>query len=127
MTDSIDVDRREFTVAAALAMLGGATITISGCGGGSSPTSSGPVDIAGSISDNHGHHVLITAADLRAGGALHLDIAGMAGHSHMIDLSADDIVKVRSGQVVAVSSTDTQAHHHTVSFLAPAPGPGSSY
>jgi hypothetical protein len=36
------LDRREFTLAAILAMLSGVTITISGCGGGSSPSTSTP-------------------------------------------------------------------------------------
>lgn len=132
MTERIELDRREFTVASALALLGGATITITGCGGGgsSSPTGSGgPVDVTGSVSDNHGHRAVISAVQMRAGGAVQLDIAGTAGHSHLVDLSADDIARIRGGQAVAKDSTatdpiDLDLHRHVVSFLAPTPGPG---
>ena len=74
------VDRRQFTVASALAILSGVAITItSGCGGNgySSPSSPTPTptptssgDKVGAISDNHGHVAVITGAQLTAGGAL---------------------------------------------------------
>jgi hypothetical protein len=131
MSECIDRERREFTVAAALALLGGATITVSGCGGGmSSKTtgSSGPVDVSGNIAGNHGHTAVITAAQLMAGGAVHLDLtAGTDGHRHSVDLSADDVVRIRSGNAVSRESTETEAHRHMVSFVAPASGPGPSY
>jgi hypothetical protein len=41
MSQRIETGRREFTVASALALLGGATITITGCGGGSSSRTTG--------------------------------------------------------------------------------------
>lgn len=125
-----ELDRREFTVASALALLGGATITITGCGGGSSSSttgSSGPVDVTGSITGNHGHRAVIAAAQLSAGGALHLDISGNAGHTHFVDLTASEVVAIRSGTAVAKDSTDMDAHRHTVSFVAPATGPGQGY
>ncbi|HEY7515040.1 MAG TPA: hypothetical protein VIC87_11205 [Vicinamibacteria bacterium] len=125
-----ETGRREFTVASALALLGGATITITGCGGGSSRTtgSSGPVDVEGSIAGNHGHRAVITAAQLVAGGAVRLDVAtGSAGHAHTVDLSADDVVRIRTGNAVARESTEAELHRHMVSFVAPATGPGSSY
>jgi hypothetical protein len=131
MSECIDRDRREFTVAAALALLGGATITVSGCGGGmsNSPTGSrGPVDVSGSISGNHGHTAVITAAQLMAGGAVHLDLtAGTDGHRHSVDLSADEVVRIRSGNAVSRESTESEAHRHMVSFVAPASGPGPGY
>ena len=129
MSRTIDRERREFTVAAALALLGGATITVSGCGGGMNPTGSrGPVDVSGSISGNHGHTAVISAAQLMAGGAVHLDLtAGTDGHRHSVDLSADDVVRIRSGNSVSTESTETEAHRHMVSFVAPASGPGPGY
>lgn len=123
-----ELDRREFTVASALALLGGATITITGCGGSSMTGTGGPVDVVGNISDNHGHRAVITAAQLSAGGALRLELeAGTAGHRHMVDLSADDVVRIRTGNAVARESTETELHRHMVSFIAPASGPGTSY
>ena len=131
MSRRIELDRREFTVASALALLGGATITVSGCGGGGSSGttgSSGPVDVAGNIAGNHGHTAVITAAQLMAGGAVRLDLtAGTDGHRHTVDLSADDVVRIRSGSAVARESTATEAHQHMVSFVAPATGPGPGY
>ena len=68
------LDRREFTLAAAMAVLSGVAITISGCAGGSSYSAS-PVaptsptqavgDKTGSVSDNHGHSAVIASAQCR--------------------------------------------------------------
>ena len=89
------VTRREFSVQAALLMLGGAAVTISGCGGGGGGNpagpSVGPGDKAGSVSANHGHTAVITAAQLSAGGALNLGIRGSSNHPHSISLSAAQI------------------------------------
>jgi len=73
--------RREFTLQWALSVLGGAVITITGCGD-SSPGPSAPTpattttppapsgDVQGTISANHGHTATITAAELAAGAAV---------------------------------------------------------
>ena len=129
MNRRIDLNRREFTVASALALLGGATITITGCGGSSSTTgSSGPVDVNGNIAGNHGHSVTISAAQLTAGSSLQLTLRdGGSGHTHTVDLTGTEVTAIRSGQAVAKDSSDAQAHRHTVSFVAPATGPGQSY
>ena len=91
--------RRDFTVGALLAMLGGVSITISACGGkaGSSPSSpSAPstpepvTDKAGVISNNHGHVAVITGAQLTAASTLALSIQGTASHNHMVELSGDE-------------------------------------
>ena len=115
------LDRREFTLAALLAMLSGVTITISGCGGSSSPSSpTNPPqpssDKTGQISANHGHTAVITNAQLTAGGAVALDIAGSGGHSHTVSLSAAEVVQIRDGQRVAKESSSTSGHTHTVTF-----------
>jgi hypothetical protein len=110
------MDRREFAVGAAWALLGGAAITI-GCGGGTSPTESTPpvTDSAGSINSNHGHSATITAAQLLAGGALQLDIRGTAGHTHSVALTAAEVVSIRNGSVI-VTETSKTSHSHTVTF-----------
>lgn len=118
------MNRREFTVEAAVLLLGGATIAISGCGGGgaSSPTGSSepPVaDSAGTVSANHGHAALITAAQLVTGGALELDIQGTSAHAHVVSLTAADIANVRKGVQVQKESTGA-SHTHVVTFNAPA-------
>ena len=113
------MDRREFTVGAAMALLGGAAITISGCGAGSSPTASTPplTDVAGTIASNHGHSAVITAAQLGEGGALELDCRGTSGHTHMVSLTASDVTNVRKGAMIQKESSGN-SHTHTVTFNA---------
>ena len=134
-----EMDRREFGVALALAMLGGAGITISaaGCGGGGyggrgggNPAGgSGGYDdygpggnsdpnggSVGAISANHGHRAVITAAELTAGMGLALDIRGSATHTHSVELSGADVVAVRGGQRLSRTASTTDAHDHTVTF-----------
>jgi hypothetical protein len=123
MKDSLD--RRQFTVAAALALLGGASITISACGGGSSPSTPSnpnpspnlnPGDKAGTVGTNHGHTAVLTAAQLSAGGGVTLDIAGSGGHPHIVTLTGPEIVSIAGGTRVSKESTNVEAHTHTVTF-----------
>jgi hypothetical protein len=125
------MDRREFTLEAALAALSGVVITISGCGGSgysSTPSSPSPSsgggsgDEVGSVSNNHGHAATITGAALTAGDAIQLNIQGSSDHNHVISLSAAAIADVKGGKAVATDSTDTAGHNHTVTFNADAPG-----
>jgi len=119
----IRTDRREFTVAAMLAMLGGVSITISACGkAGSSPlapsTPSTPEPVAdrtGTISNNHGHVAVITGAQLTAASTLALSIQGTASHNHMLELSSEEIGQIRAGQTFTKESTGT-GHKHMVTF-----------
>jgi hypothetical protein len=115
-------DRREFTVAALLAMLGGVSITISGCGGSASPSSPStpsttqPVaDKSGTISSNHGHVAVITSAQLTAANTLALSLQGTASHNHMLELSAAELVQIRDGRTFAKECSGT-SHTHMVTF-----------
>ena len=124
MQERTTFDRREFTVAAVLAALSGVTITISSCGGGGgggvtnpNPTPSlGPGDKGGSISGNHGHTAVITAAELTAGGAVNLNIQGQAAHPHFVQLSGAEVTQVSQGARVSKSSSTDDGHNHTVTF-----------
>jgi hypothetical protein len=115
--------RREFTLAAALAALSGATITISACGGGS-PSSPSPSpsaspssgDKVGVIAANHGHSAVIRSAQLTSGGALSLDITGTSDHPHTVALTADQIAAIAANQRVSKESTTNDGHSHTVTF-----------
>ncbi len=111
------MNRREFTVEAALLLLGGATMTISACGGGGSPAASTPplADATGSISSNHGHAAIVTAAQQSAGGGLDLDMHGTASHTHTLSLSAGEVAAIRSGARVDKDCTGG-SHTHTVTF-----------
>jgi hypothetical protein len=123
------VDRRQFTLASAMAILSGVAITItSACGGGSgyspsapsnptpTPTPTASSDKVGTISNNHGHSAVITGAALTAGGALSLDIQGSASHTHKVELSAADMTTIAANQKVSKESTTDNSHSHTVTF-----------
>ena len=126
------IDRRQFTVASAMAILSGVAITItSGCGGSSSspyspstpaptpaptPTPAAAADKVGAISDNHGHSAVITGAQLTSGGALSLDIRGAASHTHTVELSAAEIASIAGNQRVSKSSSTISGYDHTVTF-----------
>lgn len=130
MQERKTLDRREFTLVAALAALSGATITISACGGGggspSSPSGGGgnpssPVggagDKAGVIGTNHGHSgAVVTAAQLTAPTQITLDIRGQADHPHTLTLSAADITAIAANQRVSKESSPDTGHSHTVTF-----------
>ena len=112
------MNRRQFTAEAAMLLLGGAAITISGCGGGSaSPVASTPppTDKSGTISSNHGHVATVTAAQQGEGGSLDLDLRGTASHTHMLSLSASEVATIRSGARLDKDCTGT-SHTHTVTF-----------
>ena len=122
MSDHL-MDRRAFNVAWAYALLGGATITIAGCGSDSSPNPNAPnnppapvTDKTGAVSNNHGHAATITAAQLTAGGALEINIQSTGTHGHTLNLSASEIVQIRDGARVSKESGSTNGHTHTVTF-----------
>lgn len=122
------LDRREFTVAAVLAALSGVTITISSCGGSSGSPTSNPTpspnptptpssgDKSGTISGNHGHIAVITAARLAAGNGFDLDIQGQATHTHTVTISAAEVTQIAQGTRVAKASSTNDGHSHTVTF-----------
>jgi hypothetical protein len=128
MQDKVD---RRAAIRLAMLMLGGAAITISGCGGGdSSPAGPNPNptptptptptpgggDKSGQISANHGHVATLSAAELTAGMGLSLGIRGSATHNHNIALTGAQVVSVRDGARVQILSSNDDGHNHTVSF-----------
>ena len=127
MREKKTLDRREFTVASAMAVLSGVAITISACGGSSSSGSNpmtpsnpappaAPGDVNGVVGSNHGHTAVITSAQLTAGGDLSLDIMGSATHPHTVDLTVADLTAVAAGQQVAKGSSTSNGHSHSVTF-----------
>ena len=139
MAGSSTLDRREFTLQAALALLAGASITLAGCGGSGSPAGSSPLnsgaqgntgtsgsaDMLANISANHGHSAVITAAQLAAGNGITLTITGAADHPHVVELSAADLQRLAGNQSVSKDSSTMAAHHHVVTFSrGEGPGPG---
>lgn len=137
------LNRRQFAQEASLAFLAGVSVTVSACGGGGGggagddygpPTGGSPTTLApapgsktGQVSANHGHQAVITAAQLQAGGAVRIDIASVAGHSHMVDLPAQAVADIRDGKPVQKDSTTTDGHMHTVIFNFESPEEPSRY
>jgi hypothetical protein len=120
MKEARILGRREFTLAAAMAILSGVAITVSGCGSNSSPSPAAPTpsggDKTGSISANHGHSAVITSAQLTAAGGITLSIAGSAGHNHTVTLAASEITAIAGSQRVSKESSSDNGHSHTVTF-----------
>ena len=98
------------------------TITVSGCGGGGGDSATSPspqtVDNVGTISANHGHSAVITAAQLTAGNAISLSIRGSATHPHTVELTQNDLSQINASQAVTKqsSSDDDDRHSHSVTF-----------
>lgn len=138
MKPSVSLDRREFTLQSALALLGGVTITVSGCGGGgsgysapSNPTGPNPAsgDRGGVVSANHGHVATITSAQMTGGSTIVLNIQGIADHNHTVELTAADLGSLGGGTTVVKTTSNavTDGHQHTVTF-SPGQAPvGPSY
>jgi len=117
MSDHQRLSRRAFTVEAALAILATATITITGCDGGSDL---GPSPPAGSregvVSDNHGHRAIVESAQLNANSTITIDMRFRATHNHELTLTPLELASIsENGRVVKISST-TDSHSHTVTF-----------
>jgi hypothetical protein len=133
MKDKKTLDRREFTVASAMAVLSGVAITLTACGGSSSsptspaapttpsnptpgPTPTPSTDKIGTVGSNHGHSAVITAAQLTAGGALVLDITGTSSHPHTVELAQDEVAAIAANTRVTKESSTDASHSHTVTF-----------
>ena len=129
MKEEKTLDRREFTLAAAMAALSGVAITISACGGGSSPTASTPAptahpgpcsarrgDKTGVVGSNHGHAAVITAARLTAGATYSLDIQGSSSHPHNVEITAAELTAISASSRVSKESSTDNGHSHTVTF-----------
>jgi hypothetical protein len=118
--------RRDFTLAAAMAILSGVAISVSGCGGSNSsgspaspsPASSTPTgsDKTGSIASNHGHAAVITSAQLGASGGITLNIQGTSSHPHTVTLTGADLSAISGNQRVARESSNDASHTHMVTF-----------
>lgn len=109
------IDRREFTLRSLLAMLAGATITLSGCGD-DDPSSPTPAAETATIAGNHGHEATIQSAELVAANGLVLHIQSTATHDHTVTLSSAEIVQIRDQQLVAKQSSTVNGHNHLVTF-----------
>src|SRR6185503_19844796 len=114
MSDEHLLTRRELTSGWVLAVLAGATITITGCSGdddnpGTNPSGHNNGNEVATFSANHGHELTITAAQISAGLAIvQMTSGASATHTHTVSLTAAQVVSIGQQQQVSVtSSTDT--------------------
>jgi hypothetical protein len=122
--DPENPERRAFTLASIFALLGGVTITVTGCGDSySAPGSPAPPPggATGTVSVNHGHTATITSAQLNGTSAVTLQIRGTATHPHTVEVTAQELSQIAAGQRVSkTSSTDNSpdagVHSHVVTF-----------
>ena len=71
------------------------------------------------ISNNHGHTMTVSKADIAAGTEKRYNIKGTANHTQYITLTPNEFNMLRSTATVSVTSTATEAgenimHWHTV-------------
>ncbi len=117
------LSRRQFTRESVLALLSGVVITVTGCGSDSSspttPSTGAGGDVGGvngTVSANHGHIATVTDAQINAGNDVSLDIRGNADHTHTVNLTGAEFTQIGNGEQVVVTTTNTQAHTHRVTF-----------
>lgn len=64
---------------------------------------------------NHGHTIVISFEDVKAGAEKTFDIApGSSGHPHAVTVSADEMKLLLAGQIVRTKSTTVRGHAHRV-------------
>jgi hypothetical protein len=113
-------DRRMRAGRMVLALVLAAGLGVAACGDddNGSPTSPSPTSQGATavISSNHGHVAALTGAQVAAGRAISLDIRGGADHSHMLDLTDNDVVRLQTRQRVDKDASSNNNHTHRVTF-----------
>jgi hypothetical protein len=111
------LSRRAFTVESVMAILATATITITGCDGGSDLGPSPPAGAReGVVSNHHGHRAIVDAVQLNSNSTITVDMRHQATHNHELTLTPLELASIsENGHVVKTSST-TDGHNHTVTF-----------
>lgn len=66
------------------------------------------------ISANHGHALVVSAADVAAHVTKTYSIKGTSGHDHLVTITAAQFTQLGAGQAVTVASTNVAGHTHTV-------------
>jgi len=124
--------RKEFCSKA----LGGTVVLMfqAACGGGDDYNGSpapapgpAPADCGASgaeISANHGHALVIPAADLASAVAMSYSILGASGHDHRVTFTPAQLQMLDAGGAVTVTSTATAvaglgSHDHVVTASCP--------
>ena len=73
-------------------------------------------DLMGNIANNHGHSVVLTAAQQDAGQAVLLTLTIGSGHTHTLSLTATQVKDIADGKTVSATSSTNSGHSHLVTF-----------
>src|SRR5512140_3293679 len=82
--------------------------------------------VVGKVGRNHGHTLVVSPADVKAGVTRTYDLTGTSRHAHEVTLTADDFKKLQGGAPVRMPSTryEGRGHLHRVLVkIAPAVDP----
>ena len=107
-----------------LAAGGSVVLLLQACGGGddnngAGGTPGGNCNVnAATISNNHGHAIVIAAVDLDSAVDISYNIQGTATHAHTVVLTAANLKSLKAGQSVSVTSSTDASHSHTVSMCS---------
>lgn len=66
------------------------------------------------ISNNHGHELMVPAADFSANADKTYSIMGQATHDHTLTLTAAQLSQIAQGTMVTAQSSTTAGHLHNV-------------
>ena len=72
--------------------------------------------MASSITNNHGHSLTVSKADIEAGVNKTYSIMGSADHDHEITITAADFNTLKSNMQIGENSTTVQSHSHSVTI-----------
>jgi hypothetical protein len=120
--DTMTMNRKQFIERLGA---GGVLLVLQACGGGGGGSGPGFVSAkcsatGAAVSSNHGHSLLIEAADLDLTTSKSYNIQGTAGHNHTVTLSAGNFATLKAGGTVTIDSSTTNApapfglHFHTL-------------
>jgi hypothetical protein len=69
-----------------------------------------------SIGSNHGHSIVVSAADVTAGVDKTYNIQGSSAHMHSITVSSAQFADLQNNQQVTGTSTSDSGHTHSVTI-----------
>jgi hypothetical protein len=71
------------------------------------------------IGGNHGHTIVVSMNDVTAGVDKTYDIRGTSAHTHSVTVTAANFATLTNNPTgsVMVTSTDSNAHSHTITIL----------
>ncbi len=112
--------RRQF-LQSTLSIAGGALI-LTGCAedsSGNPPADGGTLtEVLTAIGANHGHVLVVSLADVRAGAEKTYDISGSAGHAHSVTLTSADFDVIAEHGTLTLQSTTGSGHRHSVTVMS---------